>query len=74
MLRDTLTPRQLEVAACLARGLSNRQVANELVIEEGTVKNHVHHILMALGLRTRTELALLAAHEHARSEVVSNGT
>jgi predicted ATPase/DNA-binding CsgD family transcriptional regulator/DNA-binding XRE family transcriptional regulator len=53
-----LTPREYEVARMVARGLSNRQVAEELVIAEKTVKNHVLRVLDKLGVHSRTQLAL----------------
>jgi non-specific serine/threonine protein kinase len=54
---DPLTPREREVAALLARGHSNRQIAEELVITERTVGTHVEHILDKLGFRSRTQVA-----------------
>jgi DNA-binding CsgD family transcriptional regulator len=54
---DALTPREREVAALMARGLSNRRIARELVISEKTAANHVGHILDKLALASRTELA-----------------
>jgi predicted ATPase/DNA-binding CsgD family transcriptional regulator len=55
-----LTPRELEVAALVARGLSNRQIADELVIAEGTAANHVKHILARLTLDSRVQIAAWA--------------
>jgi non-specific serine/threonine protein kinase len=55
-----LTPREEEVAALIARGLSNRQIAEELVIAEGTAANHVKHILTKLGLDSRLQIAAWA--------------
>ncbi len=52
-----LTPREREVAALLARGLTNRQIAAELVITEGTAANHVKHILARLDLDSRVQIA-----------------
>jgi predicted ATPase/DNA-binding CsgD family transcriptional regulator/DNA-binding XRE family transcriptional regulator len=52
-----LTPREREVAQCAARGLSNRQIAEELVITEGTARVHVEHILSKLDLHSRGQLA-----------------
>lgn len=60
---STLTPRELEVLRLLARGLSNRQLADELVVSEKTVKTHVSSILMKLDVRDRTQAALLAVRE-----------
>ncbi|HKD28422.1 MAG TPA: response regulator transcription factor [Xanthobacteraceae bacterium] len=56
-----LTPRQREVAAMLADGKSNKEIARELEIFEGTVKLHVKSILRKLGVRNRTEAVLAAA-------------
>jgi DNA-binding CsgD family transcriptional regulator len=56
-----LTPRQREVAALIALGLSNDQIAERLVLSPGTVANHVEHILRRLSVRSRTEVAALAA-------------
>jgi non-specific serine/threonine protein kinase len=56
----TLTDRETAVAALVARGLTNREIARTLVIAEGTAANHVHHILAKLGLASRTEIAAWA--------------
>jgi DNA-binding NarL/FixJ family response regulator len=56
-----LTPRQNEVMHLLARGMSNKEVARELKIAEGTSKIHTAALLRALGARNRTEAAFLAA-------------
>ena len=53
-----LTPREQQVAALIARGLSKRQIAAELVIAAGATANHAAHILAKLGCRNRTEVAL----------------
>ncbi|HEY3058826.1 MAG TPA: LuxR C-terminal-related transcriptional regulator [Chloroflexota bacterium] len=55
-----LTPRQREVAACIAEGLTNEEVAERLVLVNGTVANHVQAILTRLGLRNRTQIAAWA--------------
>jgi DNA-binding CsgD family transcriptional regulator len=60
---DPLTPREREVAVLLARGLTNRQIAQELVIAEGTAGVHVDHILNKLGFRSRAQVGAWAA-EH----------
>jgi DNA-binding NarL/FixJ family response regulator len=53
-----LTAREWEVAELLSRGLTNRQIAQELVVSERTAEWHVAHILGKLGLATRTQVAL----------------
>ena len=55
-----LTQREQEVAALVARGLTNRQIAAELVITEGTAANHVKHILARLVLDSRVQIAAWA--------------
>jgi predicted ATPase/DNA-binding NarL/FixJ family response regulator len=58
-----LTRREHEVAALVARGLTNRQIADELVISERTADTHVTHILSKLGFTSRAQVAAWAA-EH----------
>ena len=55
-----LTPRELEVLELIAEGCSNKEIAERLYIAERTVKNHVNSILSRLGVRDRTQAAILA--------------
>ena len=54
---DPLTPREMEIAVLVARGYTNRQIADELVITEGTAELHVVHILNKLGFHSRSQIA-----------------
>jgi DNA-binding CsgD family transcriptional regulator len=58
---DPLTERERDVAALLAQGKSNREIATALVISESTAEVHVKHILSKLGLRSRAQVAAWAA-------------
>jgi DNA-binding NarL/FixJ family response regulator len=59
-----LTDREIEVVRLIAQGATNREIAEQLVISEGTVKNHISNILSRLGLRDRTQAAIYAREQH----------
>lgn len=59
-LTEPLTEREKDVLKLLAKGLGNREIAEELVVSEKTVKTHVANILQKLEVKSRTQAALLA--------------
>ncbi len=59
-LREPLSPRELEILRLLANGATNKEIAAQLVLAEGTVKNHVTNILTKLDVTDRTRAALRA--------------
>lgn len=59
-LVEPLSERELEILAVLSQGASNKEIAAQLFITEGTVKNHITNILGKLGVRDRTQAALKA--------------
>ena len=52
---ENLSKRELEVMSLIEAGLTNRQIAQRIIVETGTVKRHVHNILGKLNARNRTE-------------------
>jgi DNA-binding NarL/FixJ family response regulator len=57
---NELTPREWEILGLIEQGLSNQEIANALVIELGTVKNHVHNILRKLDVQNRKHAVVFA--------------
>jgi DNA-binding NarL/FixJ family response regulator len=62
-LPDELTPREAEVLALIARGMSNGEIAATLVVSEATVKTHINHVFSKIGARDRAE-AVHCAYTH----------
>ncbi|NUQ85821.1 MAG: response regulator transcription factor [Anaerolineales bacterium] len=60
VLPEPLSEREIELLRLIASGLSNKEIGETLFITEGTVKNHITHILGKLGVRDRTQAALKA--------------
>ncbi len=61
---SNLTPRELDVLRLLASGASNKEIAQQLFVSEGTVKKHLSKILQVLELRDRTQAAIYAVRHH----------
>jgi len=62
--KPTLTGREIEVLQLVARGMTSREIGEELFISENTVKNHIRNILDKLGLHSRNEAVLYAVREN----------
>jgi DNA-binding NarL/FixJ family response regulator len=72
-LRNTLSPREREVYELVTQGLTNREIAKLLFIEESTVKVHVHHIYDKLGVRSRLALTVQARLERSGQATSATG-
>jgi DNA-binding NarL/FixJ family response regulator len=59
-----LSERERDIACLVGRGLNNREIAGQLFLSEGTVRNHLSNILNKLELRDRTQLAIFALRNH----------
>jgi DNA-binding NarL/FixJ family response regulator len=62
-LPDELTPREAEVLSLIARGLSNGEIADHLIVSQATVKTHINHLFAKTGVRDRAQ-AVHYAYEH----------
>jgi len=62
-LLEQLSVREMEVLQLIGRGLNNKEIADELVITEGTAKNHVSNVISKLELRDRTQVAIFAVQQ-----------
>jgi DNA-binding CsgD family transcriptional regulator len=67
----TLTKTERALAALVARGMTNRQVAERLFISRHTVDSHLRHIFLKLGINSRVGLAYLVAQHALKTEEVS---
>jgi DNA-binding NarL/FixJ family response regulator len=59
---EALSPRELDVLRLIARGRTNRQISDDLLVSVSTVKKHVHQIITKLGVSDRTQAAISAIH------------
>jgi two-component system nitrate/nitrite response regulator NarL len=58
--KSALTTRERQITRVLSEGATNKEIGRRLMLAEGTVKVHLHHIYRKLGVSNRTELAVLA--------------
>lgn len=65
---DSLTGREVEILQGIAKGMSNKVIARELDISDGTVKVHVKHLLKKLGLRSRVEAAVWMVNQQSEGK------
>ena len=66
-MTDRLTARERELAQLVARGLCNKLIAREVGLSDGTVKFYLHRIYQKLGIKGRTQLAVLIVEERAKA-------
>ena len=71
--RGPLSAREWDVARLLARGLTNKQIAAELIVSPATVRSHVEHILAKLDLRSRAQIAVWATQQGDLPAAGANG-
>ncbi len=70
----SLTPQERRILDCIAEGLSNRQIGEQLFLAEKTVKNYVSNLLAKLGMQRRTEAAVFATRLAERRSGPTSGT
>ena len=66
---DTLSSREREVAILVTAGWSNKQIAHQLNVSEGTVRNHLYHIFRKVGVKNRTALAAAIILRHGTEAI-----
>ena len=62
-----LTDRERQIMNLVSEGLSNKEIARQLKLTDGTIKVHLHHVFEKLGIRNRTSLAALAIRRDGRT-------
>ena len=68
-----LSPRENQIVILVARGLKNKDIAQELLMSKQNVKNHLHHIFNKLGVHSRTQLAIFYTAEMSKRMPATNG-